>query len=224
MSNAFINSLSREFEDVDACARLLNHYMNCKTRTGRKFETFEAPDENPNNFSAADFIAVALLSIQIRRSTKSGITPNSILDLESKKDEIASLMAVIQENWRLESMTELEFSQAQDVANQIREILRNAGIPRVARFKLMARKRPNLFAIRDTVVEKQLGNPQDWYLNWFLAFQDTTLDLKNRLEIIQEKVVSASHVSLLRVADIVIWERQQDSCQLDSCKENRHQN
>jgi hypothetical protein len=224
MSSRFIESLMNELVDANSCEQLLHHYMNCVARTGRKFETFDFDNSHTNIIGSSDILAVSMLSIQILRGTNSGIEPTKVLQLIDKSSEIEKHLHEVGVDLKLEDVSVAEFQRVLTESVSIWKILEEIGIPRVAKYKLLARKRPALFPIRDTVMERQLGNPEDWYENWFLAFQDKNLDLKHRLGLIREKVAAASHLSLLRVADIVIWERQQDLCQLDSCKEERHQN
>ena len=81
---------------------------------------------------------------------------------------------------------------------------KQAAIPPVAVYKLLARKRLALFPIRDSVVSKALGQTAKlWWRPWWQALASAP-DIVGRLAEIRE-VSGAGHLSLLRVADIVIW-------------------
>lgn len=78
--------------------------------------------------------------------------------------------------------------------------------PRVATHKLLARKRPLLLPIRDTVVEQALGlgDPKDeWWRPWWIALSTDEALVLHLREIRQ--LAGAQYLSLLRIADIVIW-------------------
>lgn len=77
----------------------------------------------------------------------------------------------------------------------------------VARHKLLARKRPHLLPIYDRVALKVLSAPErTWWEPWWKALAQNP-DIVERLEELRREVDVASHLSLLRVADIVIWMR-----------------
>ena len=81
------------------------------------------------------------------------------------------------------------------------------GLKRVATYKLMARKLPHLCPIRDSFAEKVLGRPENWFLSWQDAFKENQ-EIVKKLNDLRSKNQKANHLSLLRVADIIIWERQ----------------
>lgn len=71
--------------------------------------------------------------------------------------------------------------------------------------KLLARKRPHLIPIYDAVVAKQFGlsGSADQWTIWSELFVDS--DFVAHLGAIQSAVAEASHISLLRVLDVVVW-------------------
>lgn len=97
-------------------------------------------------------------------------------------------------------------------ADALYEILRQEiSLPRVATHKLLARKRPQLFPIRDSVVEEALGlsgQNDPWWRPWWMALS-TDDALVCHLHDIRH-LAGTPQLSLLRVADIVIWLRQRE--------------
>ena len=77
--------------------------------------------------------------------------------------------------------------------------------------KLLARKRPHLIPIYDAVVAKQFGLPgsADQWTVWSELFADGKFVA--HLGSIQAAVDEASHISLLRVLDVVVWMEGQAS-------------
>jgi hypothetical protein len=74
----------------------------------------------------------------------------------------------------------------------------------VAVHKLLARKRLALFPIRDTVVEKALSQTAKlWWRPWWETLAAAP-GVVAHLEEIRRRS-GAEHLSLLRVADLVIW-------------------
>lgn len=104
-------------------------------------------------------------------------------------------------------MSLYEFEDFRNVSIDLFELLSDIGFKDVAKYKLLARKRPNVCPIRDKFVRIALGNPKGWYRSWFDAFQPQ-VGVTNKLEKLRTENSAAHHLSLLRVADIIIWERQ----------------
>lgn len=77
-------------------------------------------------------------------------------------------------------------------------------MPRVATHKLLARKRPHLIPIRDSVVETALlPGVDEWWRPWWATLSDRP-DLVVQLEELRA-AAEAGDRSLLRLADIAVW-------------------
>lgn len=74
----------------------------------------------------------------------------------------------------------------------------------MATSKLLARKRPRLIPVRDSVVAGVLGmtNSTTWWRPWWEALSSDQR-ITDRLAAI--RLDSDANVSLLRIADIVLW-------------------
>jgi hypothetical protein len=174
--------------------------------TGSAFDTYGHND--PARITGDDLIAVSMLSIQIREQSSAALRPTSILALQRLAGAVTELLAAVPADRDLHTLSEAEFERwlGPGSAGEVLYWLlrKQAAIPRVAVYKLLARKRLGLFPIRDTVVEKALGQTADpWWRPWWQTLACDS-EIVARLEEIRQ-ASGASHLSLLRVADIVVW-------------------
>ena len=174
--------------------------------TGAAFDSYGYND--PVRITADDLIAVSMLSIQIREQSPAALRPTSILALDSLAALITERLAAVPTDRDLHTLSESEFERwlgPGSPGDELYWLLRKeAAIPRVAVYKLLARKRLALFPIRDTVVEKALRQKADpWWRPWWQTLSGDP-DLVAHLGVIRQ-ASGAPHLSLLRVADIVVW-------------------
>lgn len=174
--------------------------------TGAAFGTYGRND--PMRIGADDLIALSMLSIQIREQSTSALRPTSIPALDALAGPITELLAALPTDRDLHTLSNSEFQRwlgpgsAGDVLCWL--LRTQAGIPRVAVYKLLARKRLALFPIRDTGVEKALRQKADpWWRPWWETLSGDP-EVVAHLDRIRQ-ASGAGHLSLLRVADIVIW-------------------
>jgi hypothetical protein len=175
--------------------------------TGSAFDVYGRND--PFAITSDDLIAIGMLSIQVAENSTSAIRPSAILELQIESGRIASLLNQLPLARDLHTLNQDEFdswlgpgSPGEALYNLIR---RRVSFPRVATHKLLARKRPQLLPIRDTVVEDALGmaGSDDWWRPWWEALRTEEV-LVSRLRAIRQSA-GTDYLSLLRVADIVIW-------------------
>lgn len=210
MSDDFTRRLLTEICADDA-ADVLTRYL--AKFEGRFFDTYGRDGEDPDRITDTDLIAVGFLSIEIRYTTTSGFTPQHAVALSERADDITRLLRKIGADRELHTLDEDEVTERLDggpdsPGEQLWRLLRDEiGIPRVARYKLAARKRPHLLPIRDRVTEKALGAESQplWWRPWWEAMQDERIT--STLGSLRTGEPAAAHLSLLRVADIVIWMR-----------------
>ncbi|OBK45600.1 DUF6308 family protein [Mycobacterium kubicae] len=176
--------------------------------TGAAFDTYGRND--PIAITPDDLIAVTMLSIQVNENSTSAIRPSAILDLQARAGDIEMLLTRLPSNRDLHTLTQEEFDTwlgSDSPGEALYKLMRQQiSLPRVATHKLLARKRPLLLPIRDTVVEQALdlsGRDDDWWRPWWGALS-TDDALVQRLAGIREQA-GTPYLSLLRVADIVIW-------------------
>lgn len=154
-------------------------------------------------------MAVTRLSIEIRRTSRAGFTPRHAVTIEQLRPAITELLSAIPATIALHDLSEDDFARwlgPGSPADRLWTLLRTAvGIPQVATFKLLARKRPRLLPIRDSVVAGVLGDPDQWWELWWRTLQNHT-EIVEQLRAVRD-AAGADELSLLRVADIVIWAR-----------------
>jgi hypothetical protein len=177
--------------------------------SGRWFESIGGGGDQPavaNRITGTDIVAVAALSVRIPIWMSWRL-------LESDSDEIESLLAHIprdQDLWVAVEATVGGGSEADLLWSKLAAMSREAsktGMRRVTAGKLLARKRPRLIPIQDTNVMKvvQLRAGCGWWLSLRHALSDERL----RLAIDQRAAEAGvpSHVSTLRVLDVILWMR-----------------
>lgn len=183
--------------------------------TGSRFETFGGGgDRNePNRVTAGDLIAVSMLSVHVPAQAAIGI-------LEDMDEEIESLLTQVPAEARIEDLSGTDFAtffERGAPASVLWRLLRQKedtwGIGQTTASKILARKRPHLIPIFDSVIAAEVGIPNSdnqWEL-WFEAFQGNSGGvLVERLQTIRERSGQV-HLSLLRVLDVVLWMEGKDT-------------
>jgi hypothetical protein len=221
MSNGFASNLEKYLYDCDATCEhtdvktILKNYFN--SYTGGNFETYG--DNDPLAINSDDFIAVTMLSMEVKQKTKSGISPQAILKIEENSEEISSLLTKLQvpEN----SISPIDSSLDQiskhdaerlltsvdSIANQLNQmilpLLSDNMSPNkkwVAASKLISRKRPSLIPIRDQKVVRRLtkGSAQtpenyltEWWSHWYHTLTSSEFSIRDRLTDIQNEYSSS---------------------------------
>jgi hypothetical protein len=192
---------------------ILSNYF--KNFTGGKFEFFG--DNNPFKITTDDIVAVTMLSMEIRYSTRSGITPRTILSLMEHQEHIEALLRRLQDNRSssptsstLETLSEEELSglltgetsAAQELVSFLFPLFSQVKVSEskkwVAVSKLLSRKRPGLLPIRDNKVATRLGYSMpmsqnsylaDWWTDWHWAITaNENMHIKNRLSELQAQL------------------------------------
>jgi len=182
-----------------------------KPRSGRLFEKFQEAENKPFEVTTSDLLAVTQLSMKIGGYRNSdSISESAVIKLFDTKfqKKISKSLAKIKTTWRLETISPDDFEIFNDGIGKLWPILRDeVGLKKVATYKLMTRKRPHLCPIRDSFAEQVLGHQKNWYSSWYGAFQPE-IGVVAKLQTLRKNCPAARHLSLLRVADIIIWERQ----------------
>lgn len=203
----------------DAECRLERYFGLGETSpyTGAAFETYGRNDAHA--ITSDDVVATLLLSIQVGplREGMSGWAPQHLLALPEVAGTATELLRQLPADVDLHELDEatarslLAWDDGDSPGRRLYELLRRGlgvepGPSRVAVYKLLARKRPRLFAVRDTVVEQAVGHqrPDAWWMPWWHTLQSTE-GLVERLGEARAVVPEPARPSLLRVADIAIW-------------------
>jgi len=177
--------------------------------SGSRFETFaDGGDENePNRITAEDLIAVSMLSVHVPAQAALGILGDLSGDLENHLKRLPV-------DARFEDLTEEDFGKylgdagpAAGAWTLLRQPAARWGVGQTTASKILARKRPHLVPIYDSVVAHAVGLPNsaDQWTRWNEAFRGAGGAAGiERLRRIRH-AAGQGHLSLLRVLDIVIW-------------------
>ncbi|MCO4236902.1 DUF6308 family protein [Pseudarthrobacter sp. MDT3-28] len=163
--------------------------------------------ENRDTITADDLIAVSFLSVKIPGDAAIGF-------LDTHKDNISGLLKEIPWDRNLVDVSSAEFPQVlgeDSAAMQLWDVLRARdtgrwGIGRTKASKIMARKRPHLIPIYDSVVAPLMGlkKSDNQWITWHGAFM-ADAGLSQRMRKIRDNSGIEDPISDLRVMDIVLW-------------------
>lgn len=200
---------------TDAAAKLVSRYYtqlfkNGLPRTGSRFETWAGGGDAPrvvNHITADDLVAVSFLSVDIPGSVAVGL-------LETYRGEISDLLTRIPANLDLADVKPGDFAGVLGEGSpawELWDLLRGKetgrwGIGATKASKIMARKRPRLIPIYDSVVRPLMGlrdSGEQWQ-TWHTELSDGR-GLPTRLDAIRSQSGVADHASQLRVMDVVLW-------------------
>jgi Family of unknown function (DUF6308) len=169
--------------------------------TGRRFERFEGGGDRADIrdvITPADVLAVSLLGVE------GGIGRVALAVVEEKRGDISKLLQQIP----VVALHEVPSDTIADdsAAGQLWTLLCAAGGKHrwVTASKLLARKRPALLPVYDSVVKKQLSSPNDvWqcYWTWFDDDRSRVTDTEK----LRADVGGIDDISLLRCLDVALW-------------------
>ena len=185
-----------------AVENLARYYSKTQPYTGATFDVWRSPHcaESADDFTADDLVAVTFLSVSIPPVAAQRV----LIDASST---FTNLLARIP---RHVSFWEAGEPSADSPQWQLeKELLAIPGVGLAKASKLMARKRPALVPILDSVVREELGLHRGWWAPLYDLFSD--VDFRSRLEAVRdeaearEDVTLPGNLSLLRVFDVVTW-------------------
>lgn len=194
--------------DREAIDYLSRYYLSeAGFYTGSEFERIGAEPGRENAFTAADLYSVATLAVDV--PARAGI---AILGEESS--DFNGLLEQIP-NVAIGSLSESEFEKhlgMDSKAMALWDLLRRNrpgdsrwGLGPTTTSKIMARKRPRLIPIEDSVVNRvvELGRGDSWRL-WWEAFQAEGDYLEERATELRTEI-GRPELSTLRVLDVMLW-------------------
>lgn len=185
-------------------------YKRGEVQTGARFESWMGGGDAPevaNTITADDLIAVTFLSVDVPAPAAIGI-------LETHTDRISELLEQVPADLDLASVVATDFAAVlgpDSAADQLWRLLRQSdaqrwGIGQTTASKIMARKRPRLIPIYDSVVGPLMGlrNSKNQWTRWHEALTDGT-GLPAQLAEIHKQSGVAPSASALRIMDVVLW-------------------
>lgn len=214
------NKAMQEITDTQALGYLERYFGNGAGQNGflgLNFETFgEGGNGDPFAITASDLLAVSMLSVHVPAEAALAI-------IGQDAARISGLLRKLDPSVRFEELGQGEFDDLLGPAGPAQELWdllrRNGserwGIGATTASKIMARKRPHLIPIYDSVVADATcmkSSRHHWSL-WYQALAphaapdanvSATLTLSQRLGVLREQS-GLSDKSLLRILDVVIW-------------------
>ena len=171
--------------------------------TGGWFERLDGGgdrDEVANRFSAADLVAVTMLSVEIPARVAVDLLHGQV------GRDLSGLLEQIPTSARLEAASPADVDDDSPAARAWAVLEEQHGLGWVTAGKLMARKRPHLVPVYDEVVRCVLGKPdgQVWE-RYREALQVRDGELAGQLDKLRAAAGLGDEVSLLRVLDVVLW-------------------
>jgi hypothetical protein len=180
-----------------------------KPYTGAYFDTFgRCQDSSATDYkiTSEDLIAVSFLSVHVPPMAARGM-------LQIRADEISALLNNIDPKLQIQSVTEATHdsvfgpgSPAQKLWNILRG-KKDGGwdVGPTITSKIMARKRPHLIPIWDSVL-KSVTDQQDDRNQWNIWRQEMTRnsELLHFLEVVRMEA-GIPEIPLLRVLDVILW-------------------
>lgn len=197
-------------------AELLHAYFEEETstgfpRTGSRFESWRgggARVGSANVLTEEDILAVSFLGVRVRGTAAFGL-------LHTHQETITRLLLEIPADLDLVDLERENFNEVlgsgTSAASRLWGVFANDsgpkwGIGATTASKLLARKRPRLIPVYDSVIDRVTGlgrTAQTQWLDWHSALLDT--DLPEVLEEIRALSGIKEHISQLRVMDVVLW-------------------
>jgi hypothetical protein len=175
--------------------------------TGREFERFPGggSPSDANRFTSADLAAVALLGVPL-----SGVAVLELLDDRDRRwSSLLSKIPVDADPSTPKGVSQLtdDNSAASRIWREIRR-LDNARLGPTRTAKLLARKRPGLLPVYDSVVEGCVQPGKDWW-RIVAAFYESEQRV-TRLDAIREQAEATEFMTNLRTLDVVLWMRHRE--------------
>ncbi|WP_251149765.1 DUF6308 family protein [Cellulosimicrobium sp. Marseille-Q4280] len=166
---------------------------------GSRFERLAGGGDRPDvadRFTADDLVAVSLLSVNV--------PPHGAIQLlESRADELARLLAEIPHDLELVDVESIPDDWA---PNRLWAALRDVrGIGWVTAGKLLARKRPRLIPVYDSVVQEAVTPTASFWEALRAALRADDRALHRHLLSLRDEAGIGDDISALRVFDVVVW-------------------
>lgn len=213
-----IPAILTEEQTENAVTLLSNYYTmplaSGRIRTGAHYDIWAGGGDAPdvvNTLTADDLIAATFLSVRFSPRA-------SIAILDQRRGDITALLEQIPVDLDLADLSYDEFKRVlgeESPAWQLWDLLRGNDAPKKEKWgigptkasKLLARKRPRLIPIWDSVVKKELRrkNSLTQWSDWHEALTTDDGALAKHLDEIQRQADLPHPVSRLRAMDVVLW-------------------
>lgn len=203
----------------DSAVELVKCYLGSRSTpfTGSRFESLggggDAPDSR-DRFTSDDLVAAALLDVPIR-----GAAALVLLDDEAGRWS-QHLTRIPTDVTPATPEGRDQLLDPSSAANILWWEVR--GLPKIGRTragKLLARKRPDLLPVYDSVIRKFIRRSTDAKVSWWEVVAEVFAD-PGRVELltgIRRDAAAEQHLTVLRTLDVVLWMRYRSRSVDDPC-------
>lgn len=205
MSTDFTGRLLVYLRDPAAEEDIRSYYSG--SYTGGRWDAIVAALP-PHEIGLADAAATAMLSLGTSLRGHDGkVSADALMGLLDRHDELHGHLKDIRDDLDLHDVDAEQFDRQlgpESAAHKAWELLKDMGVGVVARNKMLAGKRPRLIPVFDRKVAIALAgrhDPKNWWRSWWEAMRDE--DVRSDLAGLQAS--APSDISLLRLADVVVW-------------------
>lgn len=190
---------------IDALRRYFAVAEGIPAFSGSRFERFAGGGDRPgvaDEFTSDDLVAVTLLSVNVPGQAALRILGDHDLDYQADLNELLR---------RIPTDVELVAADSEllKTAEKLWTLLReNYGVGLTKTSKLLARKRPHLLPVIDSVVTKAVGHvpgKHSFYRNLRAALAADDRLLHGHLIALRDEADVGRDISTIRVFDILIW-------------------
>lgn len=185
---------------VDLLQQYCGKHDRGRTRTGVQWDTWDSTGTRTRDvdvFTADDLVAVTLLSVRV-----SGAGARMLLG--ERREEFGALLTAVGPDRDLADEKD-EMTPASPVW-QLEEALRTVpSVGRTTASKLIARKRPRLYPIYDSVVAQVLRTERAYLEPTRSALRADGLRLHTRLLALRDAAGLENTVPAVRVLDMIAW-------------------
>jgi hypothetical protein len=190
---------------ADRAAGLLREYFTPRPAgmfTGAHFERLGGGGDRPaiaDEFTAEDLLAVSMLSVRV-------VGDAALEILEIRRRKLREWLRRVPTDVAFADMTTAELGETWPVRHLYSELTSIPDIGETTATKLLARKRPHLVPILDSVVASELSIARGnfWLpLHAWLVTDDRAHH--KHLESLRSKAGLGSDISALRVFDVLAW-------------------
>lgn len=172
--------------------------------SGSRFERLAGGEQKEvaaDRFTAVDLVAVTTLSVDVPGQAALRILGDTDPGFAH---DLSDLLAQVPADLELIDASDKHL----DTGNRLWKMLRsNRGVGPTKTSKLLARKRPHLFPVLDSVVTRELshGNRTDFYVTLREHLRNDDRALWRHLRDVREHAGVGSDISVIRCFDILVW-------------------
>lgn len=172
-------------------------------------KTFDTlPDNDRDRFTATDLLAVTLLDV--------ALPPPSVRSLlETDADKFSGLLAAVPDDVDLWNLSDDDLAHAEALYWALRKLPK---VGRTRASKLMARKRPRLIPVVDSVIIEALNLGDDSWVALRACLSDP--GVRDSIEAIRPDNAPTSSISTLRLLDAAVWLRRSQSRHAKNARRN----